>query len=74
MKQHIVDEVEGAFRATQVLQERIKGMLFALKNMPDDKSLKVYLKIQLGHLDGDVNLVTLRVNATKEKLVKHDLI
>ncbi|KKM58621.1 hypothetical protein LCGC14_1549050 [marine sediment metagenome] len=74
MKSHIVDEVEGAMRAAWILEERLKAILVALKNMPDDLSRKTYLKFQLGHLDKDVNLTTLRVNGVKEKLVKHDLV
>ena len=73
MKSHIVDEVEGAFRAAVALELRIERVLFALKNMPGDKARHTYLKAQLAHLDQDVNLVTLRVNEAKEQLIKHDL-
>ena len=74
MKHHIVDEVEGAMRATRILEERLKSIVFALQNTLDPISRKNYLKFQLKHLDKDVNLATLRVNGVKEKLVKHDLV
>ena len=74
MKQHIVDQVSAAVRATELLGERIEKVLFALRQMPENEARKSYIRTQLMLLDGDVNLVTLRINAAKEKLVKHDLI
>ena len=74
MKSHIVDEVEGALRAAEVLQEVIRKVLFALKNMPDNGARKSYLKAITSSLDADVNLVKLRVNNAKEKLIKHELV
>ncbi len=74
MKQHIVDQVGAALRATELLGERIEKVLFALRQMPDDKARKSYIKTQLMLLNGDVNLVVLRVNAAKEKLIQHELV
>ncbi len=74
MKQHITDEVESAHRAVEVLRERLRGVIFALKSLPNGGGRKVYLKAQLQHLDQDVNLVSLRVNNAKEKLIKHGIV
>lgn len=74
MKQHIVDEVENALRATEVLRVRIGTVISALKSLPNGSGRKSYLKAIIAHLDADVNLVSLRINNAKEKLIKHDLV
>ena len=74
MKQHIVEEVDGALRAGELLMARLRLVRNALQSMSPDKGRKNYIKAIVSHLDDDVNLVTLRVNNAKEKLIKHDLV